>query len=472
MALQHKWAAFRRCGLRALLGLAASCLAQPAAAQGEVELWTFSANLRESFTDNVLFTSVAAQEELISAATLTLGYNRVRRTSSFGAFGWVNGQLFGRYDQLNQAQFGLGLSGRKSLHRRFSWSYSAYYGDGINFDALLNGGRAVPQVDLKNGSVSSSTSFSLTPRTSWNLSVDPTYVRYRTTIPIDTASLPFEPQVPPDVIGATRPQPIDLGGLELPDGTEILRLLSGESILATRLDYWSWRVGTGFSHSFSPITRATVGFGYRSSTQSPRTIRGGNQYDGSIGFSRALDTTANLNGGYAYQSSSYALTSRTHSLTLGGTRSSAIASGGTCRSGRPTSTGPRGKAAAGPGSEAWEARSSSTGATSRVATREPCTRARSCPASRSPTCSLSGAGTLSTKRVFGSAFGYYRNARDQSDRRFTYESAFVSTALSVRFAKRFNGGLSYAFQYFDSGALPSATRSYFTLSFGYTRAWK
>ncbi|HEY5908816.1 MAG TPA: hypothetical protein VIZ31_12295, partial [Vicinamibacteria bacterium] len=360
----------------------------------------------------------------------------------------------------------------KSFHRRFSWSYSAYYGDGINFEALLNGGRAVPQVDLKNGIVSSSTSFSLTPRTSWNLSVDPTYVRYRTTIPIDTASLPFEPQVPPDVIGATRPQPIDLGALELPDGTEILRLLSGESILATRLDYWSWRVGTGFSHSFSPITRATVGFGYRSSTQSPRTIRGGNQYDGSIGFSRALDTTANLNGAYAYQSSSYGLISRTHSLTLGGDKEFSDRFRGDLSLGTTYFDGATRESSGwtwigGLGGSLKFDRSNLTGRYTRTMYQ-----GQIVPSLQITDVFSLGGGHAFTKRVFGSAFGYYRNARDQSDRRFTYESAFASSSLSVRFAKRFNGGLSYAFQYFDSGTLPSATRSYFTLFFGYTRAWK
>jgi hypothetical protein len=83
-----------------------------------------------------------------------------------------------------------------------------------------------------------------------------------------------------------------------------------------------------------------------------------------------------------------------------------------------------------------------------------------------------GGGHAFTKRVFGSLFGYYRNARDQSDRRFSYESAFASAALSVRLRERISGGLSYAFQYFDGGAFPSSKRSFLTVNLGYIRSWK
>src|SRR5437899_3254659 len=103
----------------------------PSLAQVEAERWTFSATFRQSVTDDVLSIGPAGPGEAISSLTLTLGYRRFSRRSSFLASGWVNGQLFKRLSTLDGVKAGFSLSGQSRLDpRRARLRYSASASDG------------------------------------------------------------------------------------------------------------------------------------------------------------------------------------------------------------------------------------------------------------------------------------------------------------------------------------------------------
>ena len=206
----------RHRALGALLALTAPCLVPRGEAQVEAQLWTLSTSLRQSFTDNLFLTSVAEREDFVSAATVSLSYVRQRRDSNFGAFGWANGQVFARLDGNNQGQFGLAVSGRREAHSRLQWRYAGSYADGINLEVLYGGGVGLPQVDVKSASFTTGTTFALTPRTSWNTSLDGSYLRYRSVFPFATVALPISPLAPSDVAGAIRPPSTGVPSLGLP----------------------------------------------------------------------------------------------------------------------------------------------------------------------------------------------------------------------------------------------------------------
>src|SRR2546425_9739631 len=83
----------------------------PSMAQVEAERWTFSATFRQSVTDDVLMIGPAGPGEAISSLTLTLGFRRFGRRSSFVASGWVNGQVFKRLSTFDGVRAGFSLSG-------------------------------------------------------------------------------------------------------------------------------------------------------------------------------------------------------------------------------------------------------------------------------------------------------------------------------------------------------------------------
>ena len=243
-------------------------------------------------------------------------------------------------------------------------------------------------------------------------------------------------------------------------------------MLAQRLDYWSWRLGTGFTHAFSPKTSANLGLGYRFSHQSPRAFRGTDQFDMSLGFTRVLDTTANLSGGYAYQASDYGQRSRIHSGSVQadkrlGDRWRADASLGASYLDGATSSSSGWTWIGGLGTSLRFERGSLAARYARTVYQ-----GQIVPSTQiSDTVSLGGGHTF-TKRIFASAFGHYRSARDPNDRRFSYDSGYLVAGLSVRLGKRTSSGLNYVFQTFDQSGLPRANRSYLTASFGYNRSWK
>lgn len=463
----------RRRTLWGLLALIGPSLASRAEGQVvDAELWTLTTSLRQSFTDNLFVTSVAKQADFVTAATVGLSYLRVRRDSSFGAFGWANGQAFARLDGYNQGQFGLGVSRQREINRRFQWRYSGAYSDGINLEVLYGGGGGLPQVDVKSGILSTGTTFALTPRTSWSTSLDGTYLRYRSRFAFDSAALPISPLPPIDIGDAVRPPSTTPPSLVLPDGTDILRLLAAESVLTQRLDYWSWRLGTGLTHAFSPKTSANLGIGYRFNEQSPRTFDGGDHFETTVGLTRVLDPTANLSGGYAYQSSDYGRRSSVHSGSIQadkqfGNRWRADASLGVSYLDEATSRSSGWTWIGGLGTSVRFDRGNLAGRYTRTVYQ-----GQIVPTTQVTDSVFVGGGHAFTKRVFASAFGFYRSARDRDDPRFSYDSGYLVAALSVRMGRRTSTGLSYVFQTFDQSGLPRANRSYLTASFGYTRSWK
>src|SRR5712692_10235296 len=107
----------------------------PSTAQVEAERWTFSATFRQSFTDDLLLIGPGGPGEAISSATVTLGFRRRSRRSSFTVSGWLNGRLFKRFDTFDGAAAGISLSGDNRLDRRRTrLRYSVTGSDGINFE--------------------------------------------------------------------------------------------------------------------------------------------------------------------------------------------------------------------------------------------------------------------------------------------------------------------------------------------------
>ena len=114
--------------LASLLLLAAT----PSPAQVEAQRWVFSATLRETLTDNLFLIAPEGPGEAITGGTLGLTWSRIEKRYSLSALGWVNGQIYDRYDAYNGVTFGLGVYGQRDFTPETRGRLSVSYADGLN----------------------------------------------------------------------------------------------------------------------------------------------------------------------------------------------------------------------------------------------------------------------------------------------------------------------------------------------------
>ena len=144
--------------LAGLLVLAAT----PSPAQVEAQRWVFSATLRETFTDNLFLIAPEGPGEAITGGTLGLT-PRIEKRYSLSALGWMNGQVYDRYDAYNGATFGLGAYGQRDFTPEMRRRLGVSYADGLNLRALYSSRVGLPQLDVKTGYADGGLAYTLSP---------------------------------------------------------------------------------------------------------------------------------------------------------------------------------------------------------------------------------------------------------------------------------------------------------------------
>jgi hypothetical protein len=323
--------------------------------------------------------------------------------------------------------------------------------------------------------VSSGFTYNFTPDTIGNLSVDGSALRYRTQLLTSSSQLPGDLAAPPDVVDPLRPVGGETGPEVAPDGSlQVLGELATEGIRVTALDYWSWRAGAGIGHSFSPETKVNVDLDYRRSysDSGAGVVPDGQLLGATLGLTQALDTTANLSFGYTFQDARYGFDARTHSLVVRGTKAfgktvrTDLSLGGSYYGG-PTDQSSTWNVIGGAGVAVQLKRSS-------IALRYGRTRYQGVIVGLSQVSNdaFASLGHTFGKKVFGSVYGFYRNARDQTLDLYAYDQVLVGTSISVRIERRWRLGASYSYSRYDWGAVREASRSVVSASLGYTRVMK
>jgi len=454
--------------LASLLLLAAT----PSPAQVEAQRWVFSATLRETLTDNLFLIAPEGPGEAITGGTLSLTWSRIEKRYSLSALGWVNGQIYDRYDAYNGVTFGLGVYGQRDFTPETRGRLSVSYADGLNLGALYSSRVGLPQLDVKTGYADAGLSYELSPGTSLSGSFDATGIRYRSDALLSTARLPADSLVPPDVQAPLDPVPApDVPSA--PDASlEALDILALESLRVLRLDYWTWRAGAGLAHEFSPATRVNVGLGFRRTGQEPRTFADGDQVEAQLGLQHTIDTGADLSFTYGYQDNRFDPRLRTHTLVGG------VAKELNAKVKFDVSLGGSYLDSADPVVSGWTfvggAGVSMRFDRVRFAARYERSRYQALVLGRNQTIDLVYAsfGRVLTRRVYLAAYGYYRSARDPLGDLYSYDSATAGAYLTARIKRRGSVGLIYSFQHFGTPGLPSADRSLVSVSVGYTRTAK
>jgi len=455
-----------------LLLLAGAGGSSTAQVPAESESWVFSGTLRQAFTDNLfLVGSDDAPTEAISGATVGLTYARVRRRTSFSALGWLNGSVYHRFSSYDGLQFGLGLSGEAGLERRARLRYRASYSDGLNLESLYASRVGFPQVDVKSFSVSTGLTYSVTPDTFGNLSFDASALRYRTELRSVSSRLPGDLLAPSDVLEPLRPPEGDTGLPPASDGSlQVLGELAAEGILVAALDYRSWRAGAGIGHAFSPETRLNLDLGYRRSYADSGAggVPDGQLLVGAVGLTQALAPTANLSLGYTFQDARYGTDIRTHSLTTRATKAFGKTLQGDLSLGASSFEGPA------DATSGWDL-IGGAGVTvqlkrTSIALRWGRTRYQGVIVGRSLLTDDAhfSLGHAFGRKVFGSVYGSYRNARDGHGL-YSYDEVLAGTSITVRIERRWHIGGSYSYSRFSRGAVSAANRSVFSVSLGHTR---
>ena len=455
-----------------LSGLFLGLAATPSPAQVEAQRWVFSGTLRATLTDNLFLIAPDGPGEAITGGTLSMTYSRIAKRYSLSALGWVNGQVYHRFDAYNGAKFGLGVYGQRDFTRGLRGRLGLSYADGLNLGALYSSRVGLPQLDLKTGFVDAGLSYDLSPGTSVSGSFDATGIRYRSDVLLSTARLPADSLTPPDVQEPLDPVPApDVP--PAPDASlEALDILALQSLRVLRLDYWTWRAGAGLAHEFSPTTRVNVGLGFRRTGQEPRTFAAGDQIEAQVGLQHAIDAGANLSFTYGYQDNRFDPRLRTHTLVGG------VAKALSAKVRFDISLGGSYLGSTDPAVSGWTfvggAGVSMRFDRAQFAARYERSRYQALVLGRNQTVDLVYAsfGRILTRRVYLAAYGNYRNARDPVSDLYSYDSATAGAYLTVRIKKRGSAGLSYSFQHFATRGFPSADRSLLSVSVGYTRIGK
>jgi hypothetical protein len=443
----------------------------PSSAQVEAERWTLTANLRQSFTDN-LFLISDGPGEAISAATLNLTYGRLDPRYSLSALAWANGQLFHQYGAYNSVQYGLGAAFQPELSRRVRLHLGGSYSDGLNLESLYATRVGIPQIDLKSATGTASLAYELGPGTSGSTSFDITGVRYNTDRLVTSTMLPADALARADVFAPFLPsQPLVPTPPEA--SSQALLLLATEGLQTFRLDYLTWRVATGLTHDFSPQTQVSLGIGYRRTHESPVVFADGDQIEATAGLRQILSPSASLSLSYAYQDTQFGPDQRTvHAfqaqLQKQFSREFTFdASLGASHLEAPAFSTSGWVPVGGAGFFLRLKRTS-------FAARYDRTEYQGLIIGRNQVANLVYA-TLShslTRRIFGSAFGYYRSAADQFGPSYSYDTTLAGASLSARIKKRGSAGVNYTFARFQAGSLPAASRSAVSMFVGYARTSK
>jgi len=442
------------------------------AAQRQAEFWTFGVNLSQSFTDNLFLLGLDGPGEAITNASLRLSYARLDGSSSLNASGWLGARRFDRFSFYGGPQFGLSALSRFGFGPRARLRLGGHLADGLNSGALGSGQIALPQTQVQSGSVTAGFTYRLAPDTSADASFDATGIRYRADRAFDTSRVLGDAFVPAEQLSSAPSSGLGANEPAPDDGLLSLSLLASEGLQTLRLDFGTWRAGAGISHEFSPRTRLSLGGGYRQTYQNPHTFSQGDQFEGQIALREVIGSTANLSLSYGFQESRFGVSLRTHSFTAQadkelGPKIRLDASLGASRLDGPDRASSNWTLLGGAGFSARFKRSI-------LSARYTRSRYQGLIVGRSQVTDVAYASLSHTisRRVSVSGFGFYRDARDELQRRYSYDTTMAGASLSVRIKRRTSAGASYNFLRFHTGNEPAAHRSMVTLHVSYSRALK
>ncbi len=445
------------------------------ASGGSVRRLTLSATLRETLSDDLFFAGTGGGPDPSTSATLGLAFGLSHHGLNLGGAGWANGTLVGPSRRRN-VQSGLGWGVDLGFSPRTRMRFDTSYSDGLNLDAVYGSSEAFPQLDVKSFVGDLGLSRRVSPSTSMGATLTGTFIRYRSSALFDTAALPSETLVQPDIVqpsapeGTESPLPENPAGLPIgPDNTlAVLGILTGAGLRTPSVDYWTWRAGGDVAHQFSSVSRGRVAFGYRGALGSPAALTAGDEIDAEVEWSRTLGGTAGVSLAYADRESRYATRFGTHTASVRvdktvSRRLSANASVG----GSFLEAPQRGDAS-------WEAIGGAglswrRGRTA-LSVRYDRNRSQSILGGRSYT-SDSGVASFAqrlTRRLSVSAFGSYRSASDALGQGSSYRSLFIGSNLGLRLAKRLNVGAVYSYQHFDRQEFAAADRYVASVFAGYS----
>ena len=426
--------------------------------------------------DNLFLLSAQKRSEAITDASVGLSYAHIDGSSSLSASGWLSAKRFNRLSTLSGPKFGLSTAARLGPGPRARLRLGGSLSNGLNFASLGSVQIGLPQIELQSGSASAGFTYRLAPDTSFDASLDASGIRYRADLLIDTSRLLADSFIPPDELPAT-----PLSGLEGLDvnppltvdaGSLALGLLAAEGVRTLRLDFANWRAGAGISHEFSPRTRLTIGGGYRRTYQNPHTFSEGDQNEAQLALRQIMSSSANVSLSYSYQENRFGITVRTHAFTAQaekqlGTKVRLNASVGESYLDGPDDATSGWTLIGGAGLSARLKRST-------FSTNYTRSRYQALISGRSEITDVFYASLAHriSRRVSISGLGYYRDARDQLDLRYSYATTMLSASLGVQIKRRTTAGASYNFQRFHTRNAPSAHRSMVSLYLSYARALK
>lgn len=420
-----------------------------------------------------MFLTADRSREAITGGTLSLSYGQLKGGSSFSAGGWVGGQHFYNFSTYDRAQFGLNTSARVALAPRARLRLGAGYANGLNVESLRTSRLGLPQITVQSGSASIGLNHMLGPGTSTDLGLDATGILYRAKLPVDSSQLPGDTFVPADALAAAPPPAINMGPPSAPDETlQVLGLLTAEGLQTLSLDFATWRASLGLAHDFSPRTRISVGGDYRRTYQKPRTFSQGEQVDGQAALREVLGSGANLSLAYGYQENRFGIRLRTHSFTtqvekeIGKKVRLDASLGGSYLQG-PDAASSSWTAIGGGGLSARLRRGW-------LALRYTRSRYQGLIVGRSQIADLAYANLTHAigRRVSLSGYGYYRDARDPLDPRFSFTTTLAGASLGVAIKQRTSAGLNYSYLRFDPRTSPAIHRSMVSVSLSYLRQMK
>ena len=426
--------------------------------------------------DNLFLLSTQGGSEAITDASVGLSYARIDGSSSLSASGWLSARRFNRLSTLSGPQFGLSTSARLGPSPRARLRLAGSLVNGLNFASLGSAQFGLPQTELQAGSASAGFTYRLAPDTSADASFDASGIRYRADVLLDTSRLLGDTFIAPDQLPAAPLSGLEGLGVNPPLTTDAgllaLGLLAAEGVQTLRLDFANWRAGAGISHEFSPRTRLTIGGGYRRTYQNPHTFSEGDQSEAKLALREVLSGTANLSLSYSYQENRFGISVRTHAFTAQldkqlGPKVRLNASVGESYLDGPDDATSGWTLIGGAGLSARLKRSA-------FSTNYTRTRYQGLISGRSEITDVVYASLAHTisRRVSISGLGYYRDAHDQLDLRYSYGTTLLSASLNVRIKRRTTAGASYNFQRFHARNAPSADRSVASLYVTYARALK
>lgn len=483
-AALSRWA-LRPAGLAALIVLLP--FAAPKAQGQDVERWSFVGALSASRATNLFLAPGGGSGETIGGLSLTLSYLRSRQRSRLLASAWALGLGYQKLDQLDTANAGLALDGNWSFTRTARLRYTQSFARGFNPDRLYGKGVLLPQFDVTSSASRLGFSWDATPSTTLDLSGDADWIRYDSALPTSSTQLGVdtfpEQAARPGLEGAVKPPLSRTGSAEppplltAPDNTlYVLNLVSLEGVLASRLTVWTYRVGAGLSHEFSPKTQGGLSLAYRESRYD--SVRPAGDFVERTGLAslglhvhRQLGTTLGGALSYTLQRNTIRPLVTTHNVTgqldkrfserfqMDGSLGASYWSG---EAAVPSGWGVVGDVG---GSLRFE-RASALARVSRSVYQ-----ALGFGRVLTTDFAYLSASGVPAKRILVGAYAGYRHSSDNLDRSFSFQNGFVGAFAGWRVGKRTTLGGSWAWRRYRLSPFPAASGSVFSVSVSWGKVW-